>query len=117
SELGYPPLTEPLVDVQPTLERLSSMGLLSETEHRQFWERACRLHFKDRTDEALFAGERSAALADYRTYRVNRKAEDALLLVAELRQSPTTRAQGWTRPPSASLFDAQILPALAESLG
>lgn len=116
-ELGYPPLTEPLVNVQPTLDRLFSLGLLLEREHRQCWEQACRLYFKDRTDEALFAGQRSAALAAYRTYRVNRKAEDAVLLVAELRQTSATPAAGSARPATSSLFDAQILPALAAELG
>ena len=112
-ELGYPPLTEPLVDVQPTLDRLRALGLVSEAEHEQCWEQACRLHFRDRTDEALFSGHRPEALAAYRTHRVNRKAEDALLLVAELKQCPTVRADTRPRPRSASLFDEQILPALA----
>lgn len=114
SELDYPPLTEPLVDVQPTLERLSSLDLLSEAEHMRCWDRANRLYFKDRTDEALFSGERPAALAAYRTYRVNRKAEDALLLVEELKQTSATRAESRAWIASSSLFDARVLPALAE---
>jgi hypothetical protein len=112
SELGYPPLTEPLVDVQPTLERLLSLGLLSDTEHAQCWEQACRLYFKDRTDEALFAGQRPDALDAYREYRVNRKAEDALLLVAELKQSAATRSEARPWLGSSSLFDEHVLPAL-----
>jgi hypothetical protein len=117
AELGYPPLTEPLVDVEPTLERLSTLGFLSTAEHVETWARASALYFKDRTDAALFAGQPSTMLSAYRTHRVNRKAEDALLLLAELRQAPATRAQGWTRPPTASLFDAQILPGMVEALG
>ena len=58
SDLGYPPLTEPLVDIEPTLERLFNLGLLSKTEQAQCWDRANRLYFKDRTDEAVFVGQR-----------------------------------------------------------
>jgi hypothetical protein len=117
SELGYPPLTEPLVNVQPTLERLFSLKLLSETEYTQCWARARRLYFKDRTDEALFSGQRAAILAAYRDHRVDRKAEDALLLVTELKQTAATRAEGWTWPGSTSLFDDLVLPALADGAG
>ena len=114
-ELGYPPLTEPLVNVKPTLERLFSMGLLSGIEHALCWEHANRLYFKDRTDEALFVGQRSGLLAEYRAHRIDRKAEDALLLVAELRQCPDKRTQGETWSGSSTLFDEQVLPALADA--
>ena len=112
-ELGYPPLTEPLVDVQPTLDKAYSLGLLSKAEHQHFWKAACRLHFKDRTDEAIFSGrEASAALSAYREHRVNRKAEDALLLIAELRKCATVRSQGADIPQQSSLFAKQVLPEL-----
>jgi hypothetical protein len=86
-ELGYPPLTEPLVDVEPTLARLRQLGLLSKVEQGQVWRAACGLYFKDRSDRAMFA-RLPGKLAAYRQHRVNRKAEDALLLVAELRKYP-----------------------------
>jgi len=114
-ELGYPPLTEPLVNVKPTLERLFSLGLLSEAELAQCWEHANRLYFKDRTDEALLGGQRPELLGEYRTYRVDRKAEDALLLIAELKRVSATRAEDGAWSGSSSLFDHQVLPALADA--
>ena len=111
-ELGYPPLTEPLVNVRPTLDRLRRLGLISLAEQRQIWDEACRLHFKDRTDEAMLAGLGPATLAAYRTHRVNRKAEDALLLTIELRNCAGMRSEVADLPWSSSLFARQVLPEL-----
>jgi hypothetical protein len=73
-ELGYPPLSEPLVDIAPTLERMRDAGFITEAERRSIWARAGELHFKDRTDEALFAETNDpSALAAYRTHRVSRR--------------------------------------------
>ncbi len=116
AELGYPPLTEPLVNVGPTLERLCELGLITPTERHSLWAEACRLYFKDRTDDALFSAHGDAgALAAYRKHRVNRKAEDLLLLVAELRECPAMRALPRDLPPSPSLFTRQVLPGLVEA--
>ena len=111
-ELGYPPLTEPLVDVRPTLDRLRRLGFISLAEQRHIWDGACRLHFKDRTDEAMLAGHGPAALAAYRKHRVNRKAEDALLLILELRKCADLRSGVADLPWSSSLFARQVLPGL-----
>lgn len=112
-ELGYPPLTEPLVNVKPTLDRLRQLGLISEAEQLRLWERACRLYFKDRSPEALVPpGERSAILAAYRQHRVNRKAEDALLLVAELRSCTAPGKPLPAAPQHPSFFSRHILPGL-----
>jgi hypothetical protein len=113
-ELGYPPLTEPLVDVQPTLAHLCQLGLLSKSEQRQLWDEANRLYFKDRTDEAIFS-MLPGKLGDYRQHRVNRKAEDALLLIAELKACPTTRVPRPDIPQPLSLFARQVLPELVEA--
>ena len=116
-ELGYPPLTEPLVDVQPTLAKLFDLGLLSEAEQRRFWEAACRLYFKDRTDEAIFATSGDPAkLAAYREHRVSRKAEDALELIAELKNCPDMRAPHADTSQPPSLFTTHIVPGLIEVL-
>lgn len=109
-ELGYPPLTEPLVDVEPTLTRLHQLGLLSEDEREAAWDEARRLYFKDRSDEAIFS-RLPDKLAAYREHRVNLKGEDALLLVAELRKHPAHRAPAHVRQES-SFFSRQILPGL-----
>lgn len=116
-ELGYPPLIEPLVNVKPTLERLRSLQLISEAEQQRLWERACRLHFKDRSVEALISTERDDILAAYRAHRINRKAEDALLLVAELKRCAVTESQRPREPEPASFFSTHILPGLVNSAG
>ncbi|HEV2518122.1 MAG TPA: TfuA-like protein [Devosia sp.] len=112
-ELGYPPLTEPLVNVKPTLARLRNQQLISEGEQLRIWERACRLYFKDRSIEALLpADERPEILAAYREHRVNRKAEDALLLVAELKTCTTAGNQRSADPQHPSFFSKHILPGM-----
>lgn len=111
-ELGYPPLVEPLVNVRPTLDRLRSLGLITEPERRRIWEQACGLYFKDRTDEALIPPEEREEILDaYRTHRINRKAEDALLLVSELRTCAVGNRRP-AQPQDASVFSTQILPAM-----
>jgi hypothetical protein len=116
AELGYPPVTEPLVNVKPSLDRLLELHLLTETEHQRLWQGACRLHFKARTIEALFPPpERPELPAAYRQHRINQKAQDALQLIAEL--------QRWTAPDTApplppqpsSFFSKHILPKLADN--
>ncbi|WP_055049324.1 TfuA-like protein [Devosia sp. A16] len=111
-ELGYPPLTEPLVNVRPTLDRLRELGLISDAERTRIWERAGRLYFKDRSLEALLpADEREELIAAYRKHKVNRKAADALLLVAELK---TCKAMASVHPtePEPSFFSRYVLPEL-----
>ena len=112
-ELGYPPLTEPLVNVKPTLHRLRTLQLISEAEHTRLWDRACRLYFKDRSVEALFAAdERPELLAAYGEHRINRKAEDALQLIAELKlcaAAPNQRRTEVQRSPFARQVLAEML--------
>jgi hypothetical protein len=112
-ELGYPPLTEPLVNVKPTLDRLHDLGLISAPERLRLWERACRLYFKDRSLEALLPSEeRREILAAYREHRVNRKAEDALLLIAELKRSTVRGNPPSAEPQHPSFFSRHILPGM-----
>jgi len=112
-ELGYPSLTEPLVNVKPTLQRLRHLHLITEAEHARLWERACNLYFQDRSVEALFAAEDRLGLdAAYRAHLVNRKAEDALLLIAELKQSATSRVSPKVAPQPASPFARQVLAGM-----
>lgn len=114
-ELGYPTLTEPLVNVKPTLERLRELQLISEPEHQRLWERACRLHFKDRSVEALLADEERGELpAAYRQHHVNRKAEDALLLISELKQCSAADRRS-PAPQIPSFFSRNILAEMLDS--
>ena len=115
-ELGYPPLSEPLVDIAPTLERMRDAGCITEAERRSIWARAGKLHFKDRTDEALFAPTNDpSVLAAYRTHRVSQKTEDALLLIDELRKCPDRRADPQDQTFIPTLFSTVVLPALMKT--
>jgi hypothetical protein len=109
-ELGYPPLTEPLVDVEPTLAKLYRLRLLSKDERGEAWREARRLYFKDRSDRAIFA-RLPGKLAAYREHRVNLKGEDALLLVSELKKCPMHLAPAHPRQ-EPSFFSRQVLPGL-----
>jgi hypothetical protein len=115
-ELGYPPFTEPLVNVEPTLLKLQARGILSYAEREELWREACRLHFKDRTVDAIFAAGWSRARADtYEEHRVNRKGEDALLLVDQLREAAPLPAAHTAAFGAGSFFSREILPALVAS--
>lgn len=116
AELGYPPLTEPMVDVVPTLQKLQALGFMSESEHRAIHDRAAAIFFKDRTDAAIFsAPEHAELLAAYRAHRVNQKAEDALLLIEALKALDNVRGATTGLSPSSSLFARQVLPDLLKS--
>lgn len=97
AELGYRPLSEPLVDVEATVAALARSGEISEAEATVLLAAAADLFFADRTIDALiravqFPPDRIAPLmAAYRAGRVSRKAADALLLVAQLHTAPDRR--------------------------
>ena len=112
AELGFPPVTEPTVNIEPTLVRLRELGHLSQAAADLVRAQANRLYFKDRSDEAMFAGLPPAKLAAYREHHIDRKAEDALLLIAELKTCASVRAP---RPEIAqpdTFFTRNILPEL-----
>jgi hypothetical protein len=101
AELGYPPLTEPMVTVAATLDHLLVSAALGREECRMILDAAKSIYFADRTVEAIFdkatSGTRAAQLVDlYRQYRVDPKASDAIKLVEAVRrvgrrnQRPTT---------------------------
>lgn len=111
-ELGYPPVTEPLVDVAPSLSRLRELALLSADEHNRLWDAARRIHFKDRTDEAIFAEAAPHALAAYRQHRIGQKAQDALELIVALKACPDSRSTPTELAGPTSLFATTVLPEL-----
>lgn len=104
AELGYQPLSEPLVDVEATLAVLLAAGDITLGEHAELLHAARELFFADRTPAALIAGARltpdrgSAIDAAYTARRTSRKAADALLLVERLHALPDRRgpAPDWT---------------------
>lgn len=90
AELGYLPLTEPMVDVEATLAHLDSLGLLQAGERTSLLAAARRLHFSERLVESLFPpawGPRGTTLhALYRQHHVPQKQRDALALLDHLRR-------------------------------
>jgi hypothetical protein len=114
AELGYVPLSEPLVNIAATLDRLRSDMLITESEHRTTLEAAERLFFKSRTFANAIAGTN---IESYRAEEIRRlcverrrdlKCEDAMLLLARVeaaddrRHPPPTEwrfseTQMWTR--------------------
>jgi len=95
AELGYMPLTEPMVDVEATLHHLVDMGLVSGLEQRRILVHARSIFFGERTLDTLlppsFGARRDALLAAYQVHRVAQKQRDALELVARLKQLPDHR--------------------------
>ncbi|MHB1109984.1 MAG: TfuA-like protein [Devosia sp.] len=91
-ELGYAPLSEPLVDVEATIHRLVAFGRLTANEAFRLQRAAAAMFFMDRTVSAMLheAGlpeDRAEEIVlTYEHSRVSVKADDALLLVTRLRQ-------------------------------
>lgn len=107
-ELGYLPLTEPIVDIEATLERLAELGLLAFAERTRILAQARAIFFAERTIDDLvppsLAHRRDALLTAYRTHRVAQKQVDALDLLARLRTLPDRR----THQPQFDLRDSPM---------
>jgi hypothetical protein len=90
-ELGWGGLSEPLVDVEATLDALRDRALITAGEFTALNASAAAIFFKRRSIEAIVAAAdvRPARGEILRTlfalYRRSQKADDALELVAQLR--------------------------------
>jgi hypothetical protein len=86
SELGYFPLSEPWVNIEPTLERMASAGIMGARDLETAKATARKLHFKLRTYHNIFApicrnsGRLGELLKGSVTYAVDQKRIDALEL-------------------------------------
>lgn len=98
AELGFPPLTEPMVDVEATVAHLVARGLISVAESGAIVAAARRVFFADRTVEAVFerlATPRAAELlALYTAHHVSQKTLDALELISLLKDFQPAAADG-----------------------
>ncbi len=86
ADAGYRPLTEPLVNVRHNLERARAGGVLTDRDAAALLAAARRLHYTERTYEALVRrAPRTVARAAFRTYlranAVDLKRRDAEELV------------------------------------
>lgn len=86
-ELGYPPLTVPMVNVDATLGKAGELNLLSDEEQRALKTAADRLFYKNRTwkSMAMAAGLSSPHLeATLSLAKLDQKREDALELLSAI---------------------------------
>lgn len=95
AELGYLPLSEPIVDIEATLDRLVDLDLITTSDRVHLLAHARTIFFAERTLDNLvppvLEHRRDAILAAYQTHHVAQKQQDALDLVARLRSLPDRR--------------------------
>ncbi|WFU01571.1 TfuA-like protein [Rhizobium sp. CB3171] len=105
SELGYLPLSEPLVNVRATLSHCLRMSLVTKAEHDHLLSTAKSIFFKDRTYRKIVSSctldsSRAAELiAILRDNNINQKLQDAELLVQTVTQASDeriTKKTDWT---------------------
>jgi hypothetical protein len=95
AELGYPPVNEAMVDIRATLEEALRRGVVAEPSAKLLLALAKKRFYAERTYPELLAeaAVHGAAPADLRRFavwlpagRVSRKNDDALALLAALRE-------------------------------
>ena len=97
AELGFPPLTEPMVDVEATAAHLVARHLVSPSGAAAIIAGARKLFFADRTPEAIFEhidiprAERLREL--YLAHRISQKTADALELLDLLKSLDASASQ------------------------
>ena len=100
AELNYMALTEPLVNIEPTLTRMLDMELIDPDEFARLMSLAQSLHYKDRTYRRLFTSARwidakrsDALLVWTADNAVNQKRLDCRKLIDWLKAQPLRRGQ------------------------
>ena len=88
AEVGYAAVTEALVNIRATVECAVLERSLDDAQAAALLERARAMHYRERTWDALLAGMAADVAGRLRAWlpkgRVDRKRQDAALLVAEL---------------------------------
>jgi hypothetical protein len=108
AELGFLPLSEPLVNVRATLSHCRERQLVSSDEYHRLLTAATGLFFKDRTYRRILSDcpdipiSRAAELRDIlRENSVDLKLSDAILLIAAVIEAPDERGP----PPTDWTFE------------
>lgn len=97
-ELGYVPLSEPLVNVRATLNHLVQAGIIVESQFQTLIEAASSIFYKQRTWKAILATaplspcERAQISESVRTFRVDQKRIDAIALVKAVELETSRRS-------------------------
>jgi len=104
-ELGYVPLSDPLVNIEATLDAVSRGGGITDTEHAALVDTARATFFKDRTYASvldatgwLSPGRRAEIARLVDVHRRDLKREDALALLEYVASVPDARISpptGW----------------------
>ncbi|PKR90742.1 antibiotic resistance protein [Pleomorphomonas diazotrophica] len=103
-ELGYAPLSEPLVNVRATLDRLLRDGSIDGNQFQRLTEAASSIFYKERTWRAILVAalrssdERAHIGGLVRSFRVDQKAIDAMALMRAVEladDARLTEAPGW----------------------
>ncbi|MCW6506780.1 TfuA-like protein [Lichenifustis flavocetrariae] len=104
AEIGYPCLSEPMVNIRETLSQAQSEGILAPSSRLAIERFAKSLHFPERTWSNILNGETRPDRADLsriqawvETGRVDLKRRDALAMLTAMRD---TSPQGATTSPS-----------------
>lgn len=105
AELGFPPLTEALVDIDATLDHLFDRGLIPAAQKRRIAEAARAVHFKERSWDRLCD---SALRSLVREHLINRKGEDAWLLIDAMAHEIPTPTKTIAEAFSETLFFTEL---------
>lgn len=104
AELGYPPLSLPLVNAEATLERLEVLDIIDKSYILRIRDAARDLFYKDRTwfsvlERAGKSKERDKLLQLFHVEKVDQKRDDALALIRTLchfRPQGPAKQGNWT---------------------
>jgi len=110
AELAYQPMSVALVDAEATLDALLDAQQIDGAMHQRLLDRTRRLHFKQRTWEAVL-GTDARHLLERISLHPSRKTADALLLLERLRRGRLRR------PAPFDLNATGYLAILADELG
>jgi hypothetical protein len=115
-ELGYAPLSEPLVNVRATLDHLLKADFIAEHQFRTLIETAASVFYKERTWKAIFAAaalspdERAHINGLVRKFRVDQKRIDAVALVRSVELEAGARSK---EPPAWEFSPTSYFRGLA----
>lgn len=95
AELGFMPLSEPMVSIRATIHRAQAENVLSETFAQSLLDAAKGLHYRDRVwDRVIAAATGAPGLEDFRNWlpsgQVDAKGDDAREMLALMAQRPTS---------------------------
>jgi hypothetical protein len=95
TDIGSPPLTDALVDVEATVSAMRVFGVINDAQVENLLASARSLFFKERNIETIVAGLHHAdhLKAAYKKYFVSQKQADAIKLIKYLKKLPATRGK------------------------